>query len=141
MIALDTNILVHAHREESPKHAAAKRRLLGLAEGNSRWAIPVFCIGEFLRVVTHVRVFDPPYTAGEASEALNRVLAAPGLVILMPGVQFAGFLLEAIEEADATGNLVFDAQIVALCREAGVSRILTEDRDFDRFKDMTIERL
>jgi predicted nucleic acid-binding protein len=31
------------------------------------------------------------------------------------------------------GNLAFDAQLVAVCREHGVVEILTEDRDFARF--------
>ena len=53
----------------------------------------------------------------------------------------AHLLMEAIREANAIGNLVFDAQIVALCRESGISRLVTEDRDFDRFKDLSTERL
>jgi predicted nucleic acid-binding protein len=36
---------------------------------------------------------------------------------------------------------VFDAQIVALCREAGVSALLTEDRDFARFSRFRATRL
>jgi len=36
------------------------------------------------------------------------------------------------------GNLAFDAQIVALCRECRVRALLTEDRDFGRF---AVERL
>lgn len=35
MIAVDTNILVYAHREDSPWHAAADRRLTELAEGGA----------------------------------------------------------------------------------------------------------
>ena len=53
----------------------------------------------------------------------------------------ARLFAEAVREADAIGNLVFDAQIVALCRESGVSRLLTEDRDFDRFTGFSTERL
>jgi predicted nucleic acid-binding protein len=44
-------------------------------------------------------------------------------------------------EAEASGNLMFDAQIVALCREAGVTALLTEDRDFDRFPGFRTTRL
>lgn len=40
MIAVDTNILIYAHREDSPWHAAAKSRVVELAEGTSSWAIP-----------------------------------------------------------------------------------------------------
>jgi predicted nucleic acid-binding protein len=114
---VDTNILVYAHRAELPKHAAAKRRLLELAEGAAAWAIPVFCVGEFLRVITHPRLFDPPHTAAEACAAV------------------------AVLDAGAVGNLVFDAQVVALCRESGVASLLTEDRDFDRFAGFTTTHL
>ena len=141
MIAVDTNILVHAHREESPKHGAALARVVALAESPARWAIPVFCIGEFVRVVTHPRLFDPPYSANEACEALTRLLAAPSVTVVVPGPGYPALLAEAVREANAIGNLVFDAQIVALCRENGVSRLLTEDRDFDRFKGLATEHL
>ena len=59
----------------------------------------------------------------------------------VPGPAYPTLLVEAIREANAIGNLVFDAQIVALCRENGISRLLTEDRDFDRFGGLATERL
>ena len=133
MIAVDTNILVYAHREELPQHRRARAEITKLAEGSSRWGIPVFCIGEFARVVTHPRLFDPPYSAAEACEALARVLESPSVHVISPGSGYLSLFLEAVREADAIGNLVFDAQIVAVCRESGVSRLLTEDRDFARF--------
>jgi len=86
-------------------------------------------------------VYDPPFACAEAAEAVRRVLASPSLAVLLPGQEFPGLLLEAVEEAGTSGNLVFDAQIVAVCREAGVSRILTEDRDFSRFAGIDVERL
>ena len=141
MTAVDTNILVYAHREELAKHRAARDRLTRLAEGAERWCIPVFCIGEFLRVVTHPRLFDPPYSSQEGWEAIQRVLASPSLLILNPGRDYLRLLGEAILESDATGNLVFDAQIVALCREAGVRSLLTEDRDFYRFHNFPAEHV
>lgn len=141
LIAIDTNVLVHAHWEDSPKHRLAHARVVALAEAPSPWGIPVFCIGEFVRIITHPKIFDPPYTAEEACGALARLLASPSAVVLCPGSEYPVLLSEAIRESDAIGNLVFDAQIVALCREWGISRLLTEDRDFDRFKKLKIERL
>ena len=141
MIAVDTNILVYAHREELPQHAAARRRLTALAEGDAPWAIPVFCLGEFVRVVTHPRLFDPPHTIDEACAALDRLLESPTVRILNPAERFWAMLAQAVREADAMGNLVFDAQLAALCRENGVSALLTEDRDFDRFAGLRTERL
>lgn len=141
MIAVDTNILVYAHRPESPKHLAAVSGLIALAESPVHWAIPVFCVGEFMRVATHPRVFDSPHSAAEAGEAVSRLLSAPRVTLLQPGPDYAELLFEAVREANAIGNLVFDAQIVALCREHGVSTLLTEDRDFDRFEKLRTERL
>lgn len=133
MIAVDTNILVYAHREELPQHRSARAEITKLAEGSSPWGIPVFCIGEFARVITHPRLFDPPYSAAEACEAMARVLESPSVHVISPGSGYISLFQEAVREADAIGNLVFDAQIVAVCRESGVSRLLTEDRDFARF--------
>jgi hypothetical protein len=141
VIAVDTNVLVYAHREELPKHAAARARLLALAEGHAPWAIPVFCLGEFVRVITHPRLFDPPHSISEACTALDRILESPSVRILNPGERYWSMLAEAIREGDAGGNLVFDAQLAALCRESGVSALLTEDRDFDRFSGLRTERL
>ena len=140
MIAVDTNVLVHAHRRKSPKFAAASRCIVALAEGGRRWAIPVFCLAEFLRVVTHRRILDP-LSPDRACEAMQRLLASPSVELLLPGPRFPELLADAVREADAIGNLVFDAQIVALCREAGVRTLLTEDRDFDRFRAFATERL
>jgi predicted nucleic acid-binding protein len=64
LIAVDTNVLVYAHREETPWHDIAKRRLTELAEGRPAWAIPWPCVHEFLAIVTHLRIFSPP-TQGE----------------------------------------------------------------------------
>src|SRR5688572_9917152 len=133
MIAVDTNILVYAHREELPQHRAARAKLIELAEGDRPCGIPVFCIGEFVRVLTHPKLFDPPYSGSEACDAIDRLLASPSLRILCPGSTFLTRFSEAVREADAVGNLVFDAQIVAVCRESGVASLLTEDRDFARF--------
>ncbi len=140
MIAGDTNVLIYAHREGSPRHAAAVRRLTELAEGGALWGLPVFCLGEFVRVVTHAR-FVPPTPLEEASAFLSGLLDAPSARLLMPGGRYWTLLHQALLEGRAAGNLAFDAQLVALCREAGVSILLTEDRDFGRFRGFKTERL
>jgi predicted nucleic acid-binding protein len=56
LIAVDTNILVYAHRAESPHFARASAWLKRLAEGRSVWAIPWPCLHEFLSVVTNPRI-------------------------------------------------------------------------------------
>jgi toxin-antitoxin system PIN domain toxin len=141
VIAVDTNILVYAHRSELPQHRSALAALTALAEGRARWGIPVFCLGEWLRVITHPRLFSPPNTVDEATAALERVLASPSLEIFQPGAAYPHLLAEAMRKAAARGNLVYDAQIVALCGERGVRSPLTEDRDFARFSGFSCTAL
>jgi toxin-antitoxin system PIN domain toxin len=141
LIAVDTNVLVYAHVSKLPKHQAARARLTELAEGAARWAIPVFCIGEFLRVITHPRLFAAPMTPIEACGAIKRLRQSPSLLVICPGERYTPLLEQAVEESGAVGNLVFDAQIVAVCRECGVRTLLTEDRDFARFSEFHTTRL
>ena len=56
MIALDTNLLVYAHRRDSEWHAEATAAVRELAEGPAPWAIPWPCLHEFLAIVTHPRI-------------------------------------------------------------------------------------
>src|SRR3990172_9318636 len=82
MIAVDTNILVHAHREDSEWHQAAFARLAELAEGRAAWAIPWPCVHEFLAIVTHPRIYAPPTPLPAALDQVDAWLEAPGLVLL-----------------------------------------------------------
>lgn len=137
MIALDTNVLIFAHREEMPLHHAALSRLKGIAEGNIPWAMPVFCLAEFVRVVTHPRVFSPPTPLEVALEFLDHLLSSPSARLLTPSAAFGERFAAACRGGGVRGNLAFDAQVVAVCEEHGVGQILTCDRDFSRFPGIT----
>jgi len=137
MIALDTNILVYARRRESPHHAAALKLLKKLAEGDEPWALAWPCIYEFLRVVTHRRVFDPPTSLESALCDVESLLESPSLVLLGEGPSHAGHMRRVLLSGRVAGNLVHDAHIAALAIEHGVREFWTTDRDFDRFSNLT----
>jgi hypothetical protein len=141
LIAVDTNVLIHADREEMALHRSALGALRRLAEGQEAWAIPVFCIGEFLRVVSHPRVFEPPTPVLDALSSLESLLSSPTARVLAPGEQFLPLLRRLVDAAAVSGNLVFDAQIAAVCLEHGATTLLTEDRDFSRFPGLTVQPL
>ena len=82
MIAIDTNLLVYAHRRDSGWHAPAAQALRRLAEASRPWAIPWPVIHEFLAIVTHPRIYDPPSTAAQACGQIDAWLASPSLVLL-----------------------------------------------------------
>ena len=133
MIAVDTNVLVYAHRSGVREHQRALAWLRHLAEGPVPWGLPVFVLGEFLRVVTHPRLFDAPSALEDATASLEGLLSSPSVRVLASGPRYGDLLLDAVRAGRATGNLAFDAQIAAVCREHGISRLLTRDRDFSRF--------
>ena len=141
MIAVDTNILVYAHRQQLPQHERSLLWLRHLAEGPLPWGLPVFCLGEFVRVVTHPRVLNPPSTLQQALNALDGLTQSPSMRILTPGPTYADLFKEAVRSADARGNLAFDAQIAAVCREHGATKLLTLDRDFARFPGIQLVAL
>jgi len=138
MQAIDTNILIHAEVESSHRHRAALDILHRLADGALPWAIPWPCIYEFLRVITHPRVFHPPVPLEIALEDLKRVLASPSLFLLAETDRHPSVLEQVLRQAEATGNLMHDAHIAALCIEHGVSEIITGDRDLSRFKGLKV---
>ncbi len=138
MRAVDTNVLVFAEITSSPHHEAARTVLAGLAEGPAPWAIPWPCVYEFLRVVTHPRVYHPPVPMERALADLHRILDSPSLRLLAEGERHAELLDRVLAASGVTGNLIHDAHIAALCLEHGVSELLTGDRDSLRFSELRI---
>lgn len=138
MIAIDTNILVYARREEAPFHLQAKRLIQQLAEGERPWALAWTCIYEFLRVVTHPRVFDPPTGLEAAIDGVESLMEAPSLMLLGEGPAHPAAMRQSLLSGRATGNLVHDAHIAALLLEHGVREIWTADRDFSRFPGLRV---
>lgn len=139
MQAVDTNVLVYSEIVTSTHHRAARRVLTALAEGVVPWAIPWPCVYEFLRVVTHPRVFSPPVPMDIALHDLSEILASPTLLLLSETDRHAQVMKMMVAESGVTGNLLHDAHIAALCIEHGVSELLTGDRDFSRFPLRTID--
>ena len=138
MRAVDTNVLVYSEIVSSPHHRKARQALTELAEGDIPWAIPWPCIYEFLRVVTHPRIFHPPVAMTVALEDLGQILASPSLLLLRETSRHINLMTNLLLHSGATGNLVHDAHIAALCTENGVSELLTGDRDFHRFPELIV---
>jgi uncharacterized protein len=133
LIAIDTNILVYARRRELALHERSLELLGTLAHGERPWAIPWPCVYEFLRVVTHPRLFDPPTDLDVALEDLESLLDSPSLVLLGEGPAHPSHLRRMVCDGRVVGNLVHDAHIAALVVEHGATELWTADRDFARF--------
>jgi toxin-antitoxin system PIN domain toxin len=133
VIAVDANILVYAHRADSPWFERAVTAIASLANASVPWAVPWPCVYEFLAVVTHPRVFAPPTPLGRACEQVDAWLESPSLVLLAEEHAHWPALRSVIAAGQVTGTRVHDARIAALCLQHGVSVLWTADRDFSRF--------
>ena len=136
MIAVDTNLLVYAHRSDSDFHASAARCIRDLAEGRGSWAIPWPCIHEFFAIVTHPRLYDPPTPPERALDQIDAWLESPTIALLTEGEIYWSTLRPLLESSRVTGPRVHDARIAALCAEHGVRELWTLDRDFGRFPSL-----
>jgi toxin-antitoxin system PIN domain toxin len=141
MITVDTNILVYAHRAETRLHRAAAALLKSLADGNEPWVLLWPCLYEFLRVVTHPRIFDPPTPLRLALDTVGKLLGCPTAVVLAETTRHNALLPAVLGAAGTTGNHVFDGHIAALMREHAIDEIVTTDRDFHRFKGIRVRLL
>src|SRR5512134_4166413 len=97
MRAVDTNILVYGELRTSSHHATASRLLTELTQGLAPWAIPWPCVYEFLRVVTHPRVYHPPMPSAAALRDLGHILASPSLVLLGETARHAEVMAAVVE--------------------------------------------
>jgi toxin-antitoxin system PIN domain toxin len=136
LIALDTNLLVYAHRRDSQWFERASDCLREVAEGNAPWGLPWPCVHEFLAIVTHERIFSPPSTLARALEQVAAWFESPMLVLLAEGDGYWRVLHRLVERSKISGPRVHDARIAALCIHHGVRELWSADRDFSRFADL-----
>lgn len=133
MIAVDTNILVYAHRTDSPFFSRAISALRGLVEGRTAWAIPWPCLHEFYGTVTHPRRYSPPSSLSIATDQVSEWLGSPSVRVIAETQTHWSVLRPMLIASDVKGAMVHDARIAAICLQHGVREFWTADRDFSRF--------
>jgi toxin-antitoxin system PIN domain toxin len=138
VIAVDANILVYAHREDSPFHEAAFGRLAELAEGPAVWGIPWPCVHEFLAIVTHPRIYAPPTPLAQALDQVDAWVESPTLALLTESAAYWPTLRALLAGGRIAGAQVHDARVAALCRQHGVRELWSADRDFSRFAGLAV---
>jgi len=136
LIAVDTNLLVYAHRRDSRWHVPAIQTLQSLAAGRDAWAIPWPCVHEFYAITTHPRIYAPPSTSAQAIAQLRAWRESPSLTLLAEDEAYWSVLESLLERSRLTGPAIHDARIAALCLCHGAHELLTADRDFSRFPDL-----
>lgn len=137
VLAVDTNVLVYAHRREVKVHEQAAGLMRELAEGSAPWAIPWPCVYEFFSVVTNPRIWKESSSAPtQAWAQLSAWLGSPSLLLLGETEGFASLLERFSTSPRVRGPIVHDARVAALCVAHGVEVLLTRDRDFALFSEL-----
>lgn len=134
MLLVDTNVLVYAADADCEEH----RKCRALLDSHRRSAMPCYVtwgiVYEFLRVVTHPKVFRSPWRVADAWGFVEALLGSDGVSVLSHTSRHAAVAAATLAELPALrGNLVHDAHTAIVMREHGIRRICTRDTDFHRF--------
>jgi toxin-antitoxin system PIN domain toxin len=138
VIAVDANILVYAHRDDSPFHERARSALESLANGTRTWAGPWPCAHEFLAIVTHPRIYRTATPTATALVQLRALHALSNLVFIAEADDHVQQLEPLVLTARVQGAAVHDARIAAICLAHGVAELWSADRDFARFPALKV---
>jgi uncharacterized protein len=132
MLLCDVNILVYAYREDAPDHALHRDWLAEVASSASAFGLSDYVLSDFLRIVTHPRIFKPPTPMANALQFVDVLRSQPNCVLIAPGARHWSIFTALCRGTDVRGNLVSDAYLAALAIESG-SEFISRDRDFNRF--------
>jgi toxin-antitoxin system PIN domain toxin len=136
MRCVDVNVLVYAHRPESPDHERYRDWLEQVRRDDEPLALSSLVLSGFLRVVTHHRVFREPTPLTTAVEFVETLRSSPNAVPVSPGGRHWGIFLALCREIDARGNDVSDAYHAAIAVESGATWY-SADRGFARFRSLS----
>ncbi|MEC4889614.1 MAG: type II toxin-antitoxin system VapC family toxin [Nitrospira sp.] len=137
MVLLDVNVLVYAHRQDTPHHDPYRRWLEALINSEQAYGVSDLVLSGFLRVVTHPQVFNPPSTMAKALAFARELRDQPNCTIINPGPRHWEIFTRLCATTDVKGNLVPDAFFAALAIEHG-SEWVTADRDYHRFPGLRV---
>jgi toxin-antitoxin system PIN domain toxin len=128
----DVNVLIYAHRLESPEHARYAEWLRDLAGGPEPFALSEIGASGFVRIVTNPKIWDEPTSTEDALEFVERLRRRTNARLLVPGPSSWEIFARLCRAARARGKLVADAYHAALAIEHGCE-LMTADGDFARF--------
>lgn len=137
MIAIDTNLLVSAHRSAAPKHAGARRAIESALNAPGGCGITLPSIAEFFSIVTHPTAAGSPSSPEMAAMFLES-LRESGVEDLRPGAGFAARLARIAADLGVTGARVFDLQIGLCALDGGATSVWTHDAGFVKIPGLIV---
>lgn len=137
MIAIDTNLLIYAHRSATPEHRAAKAAIEAALNSTGGCGIPLPSVAEFFSIVTHPTASgrpSPPRIAADFLAAMRQC----GVEVLDPGPAFGERLLQLAADLGVSGVRIFDLQIGLCALDGGAAELWTHDGGFAKLPGLVI---
>jgi hypothetical protein len=138
VIAVDTNVLIYAHRRAVPEHRRAKRAIERAAVDPRGWGISLATVSEFWSIVTHPTASGRPSTPDEAVRFIAALEEDAGMQVWSPGAGFGRRLAQTAADLDVSGARIFDLQIALTAFENGAHELWTHDAGFTRMPGLRL---
>lgn len=137
---IDTNIFVYATYPSYSEHVAARTFLRNCLGGSDEFVLTWGIIYEYLRVVTHPKLFLGNIISFDvASKNVEGFCAATNVHVMSEtDTHWDSLRIVAKQSGKPKGNILHDCHIVALMREHDVPRIYTADADFRLFEGLEV---
>jgi predicted nucleic acid-binding protein len=130
MIALDTNLLIYAHREGSAEHDSAVATVLDALSDPRGWGICSPTVAEFWSIVTHPKIPGGPSSSTVVNHFFHHLVTEGHGHIWTPGAGFGQRLMRWAASLKVHGRRIFDLQIAVIALEHGAKEIWTHDDNF-----------
>jgi toxin-antitoxin system PIN domain toxin len=138
VIAIDTNLLVYAHRSGVPEHVPAQHAIERASEDPRGWGVALATIAEFWMNVTHPAAAGGPSTTEQALDFIAALFSNGPGTVWMPREPFWNRFLQLASDLDVRGVRVFDLQIALTAFDNGATEIWTHDQDFVAFPGLRV---
>jgi toxin-antitoxin system PIN domain toxin len=133
VIVTDVNVLVYAFDESGSGFARYSSWLADVAGGADSLALIDGVLSEFVRIVTHPKIFDDPAPTDIALEFVQALIDSPSATWLGSNrATWQAFTALAKGDRDVRGNRVSDAYLASVAIANG-ARLATADRGFARY--------
>src|SRR5262249_42344018 len=91
---------------------------------------------EFLAIVTHQRIYQPPTSLTQALVQVDAWLESPSVSVIAEAEGYWEVLRDALKAARVAGGQGHDGRVAARCQPHGIDELWTADRDFGRFPEL-----
>jgi predicted nucleic acid-binding protein len=137
MIAIDTNLLIYAHRAATAEHRRARQAIEAALNAPGGCGITMPSIAEFFSVVTHPAASGKPSSPRAAADFLASLREA-GVEELVPGPGFASRLVQVAADLGVAGARIFDLQIGICALDGGAIELWTHHGNFVKIPGLVI---